>query len=68
MREDWSFTFTSNLGPYEDNSIEVSNSLEDDEQSPFLVCILTSREGFYCRPEDLASLIDRLQKIADGCE
>ena len=67
MREDWCLTFTSSTGPFEDNAIEISNS-SDGGQIPRVVCITTSRDGFYCLPSDLNAIIARLQKIADGCE
>ena len=65
MKEDWNYTFTSDTGPFEDNAIEVSNSIEEG-QPPSLVCIITSKDGFYCHPDDLKAIIARLQKIVDG--
>ena len=62
MRESWSCTFTSELGPYSDNSFEIGSAVEDESDDD-LVCIVTSKDGFYCRPYDLARIIERLQKI-----
>lgn len=67
MREDWCLKFTSSTGPFEGNAIEISNSSEVG-QIPSVVCITTSKDGFYCKPSDLNAIIERLQEIADGCE
>ena len=65
MKEDWSSTFTSDTGPFEDNDIEVINTIEEGQPTG-LVCIITSKEGFHCRPGDLEAIIARLQEIVDS--